>query len=388
MGHVRRTRREWAIDLGLVALAALVTLQIAAELPLPGDPGPVARNAEYAAAALGCAALLLRRRWPAPLAIVLMLAASQAHYLLAPVVVAVYTAAATARARAVVWVAVVAVAPVPAVLLRLPDYTEERLSSALTYLAAVVAAFGWGLFRRSRVQLLASLRERAELAEARAELRAEGARREAREEIAREMHDVLGHRLSLLSVYAGALEFNAGASHEEVARAAGLIRENARLALSDLHEVIGLLRADPDEADRPQPDLSDLARLVGEARAAGAEIRLEGPPNDAVPPPAIGRAAYRIVQEALTNARKHAPDEPVTVAVEGGPGEGLTVRVSNPLPEGWTPPDDDGHGLLGLAERAKLAGGRLTAGPAGDAFRVSARLPWPVGKDADERVDG
>ncbi|MGW6982029.1 sensor histidine kinase [Streptomyces sp. NPDC054932] len=388
MRRIHRTRRDWAADLGLFLFAACFAAVSSQSIPVDESLGPGWRAADQVAGGLGCAAVFLRRRRPVQLAVVLLVAGGVAHYLTGPAMVAVFTVAATRPWKATAWVAALVFGPLPFFLWQLPDMSEERAGSAVTYFALIAGAIGWGLFRRSRQQLIASLRERAELAEADAQSRAERARLEAREEIAREMHDVLGHRLSLLSVHAGALEFNPGAPRAEVERAAGVIRESAHLALHDLREVIGVLRAGPGDGpadgERPQPDLADLTRLVAEARAAGGRIELAGPPAGAAPPPLVGRTAYRIVQEALTNVRKHAPGAPVDVRLTGGPGDGLTVEVRNTRPPGPDPArvtvpataGGGGQGLVGLAERARLAGGELTALPADGGFRVHAWLPW------------
>jgi signal transduction histidine kinase len=381
MGRIHRTRRDWAADLGLLVFAACFAAVSSQSIPGAEDLDPVWRAVDQAVGGLGCAAVLLRRRWPVPLAVVLLLAAKQTHYLTGPALVAVFTVAATRPWRTTAWVAALAFAPLAAVLGRLAELPADRTGSALTYFALIFGAFGWGLFRRSRQQLIASLRERAELAEADAQMRAAQAGRAAREEIAREMHDVLGHRLSLLSMHAGALEFNLQAPRHEIAQAAGVIRENARLALHDLAEVIGVLRASPVEGLRPQPELADLVRLVSEARATGCRVELTGPPDGPAPPPVVGRTAYRIVQEALTNARKYAPGAAVAVRVTGRPAHRLTVEVRNAMPSAPVPeagPAESGRGLIGLAERARLAGGELQAGPTADGFRVCAWLPWPA----------
>ncbi|MEU2210568.1 histidine kinase [Streptomyces hygroscopicus] len=381
--RIHRTRRDWAADLGLLLFAACFAVASSDSIPVEEGLDPLSRTVDQLVGGLGCATVLLRRRWPVALAVALLLAGGEvSHYLTGPAMVAVFTVAATRPWRATAWVAAVAFVPLPGFLWQLPEVSGERRGSALTYFALIAGAIGWGLFRRSRQQLIASLRARAELAEADVELRAERARREAREEIAREMHDVLGHRLTLLSVHAGALEFHTNAPREEIGKAAGVIRESARLALRDLREVIGVLRADPGQGDRPQPELADVARLVAEARAAGGRIELTGPPDGPVPPPVVGRTAYRIVQEALTNARKHAPGAAVAVRVTGAPADRLTVEVHNaPSPGAVSGPDGGeggGQGLIGLAERARLAGGELNAGPDGGGFRVRAWLPWPA----------
>jgi signal transduction histidine kinase len=238
---------------------------------------------------------------------------------------------------------------------------------------------------RARRQLVQSLRDRAERAEAGQHLRVEQARAHERARIAREMHDVLAHRISLLSLHAGALEFRPGAPPDEVARAAGVIRSSAHQALEDLRAVIGVLRDDPGgaEPERPQPTLADLPALIDESRGAGVRVastwRLDA---DAVVPEALGRNAYRIVQEGLTNARKHARGAAVDVTVDGAPGVGLEIEVRNRLPVGAFAAagiPGTGTGIVGLSERASLAGGRLEHGrtEAGD-FRLWAWMPWPA----------
>src|SRR4051794_38062532 len=180
---------------------------------------------------------------------------------------------------------------------------------------------GWGLFVRARRGLVRSLRAQGDRA-------AEEARAAERRRIAREMHDVLAHRLSLLSVHAGALEFHPDAPAEEVAEAAGVIRESAKTALEELRGVIGVLREDGSESvtQPPQPTLANLAALVEESRAAGMRITARIELGDAAPPTAVGRTAYRIAQEGLTNARKHAPGAAVTLTVRAPDGD-LQVEV-------------------------------------------------------------
>ena len=206
------------------------------------------------------------------------------------------------------------------------------------------------------------------------------------------MHDVLAHRLSLLSLHAGALQLRSEtAAPEEITRAAEVIRDSAYQALEDLREIIGMLRADrvrPDRSDqapeRPQPTLDDLPDLVDQSRRAGMRVALDCQVDQpAAAPTAVGRSAYRIVQEGLTNARKHAGDAEVSVAVRGAAGDGLTVEIRNPCPVSANAAPapaipGGGSGLIGLTERASLAGGWLEHGPtaAGD-FRLWAWLPWP-----------
>jgi signal transduction histidine kinase len=406
-------------DIGLVFFAACFAV-LTADAVLAGEHlSPDALFADQAVGALACVSLFVRRRLPVQLAVVLLVAGVFSHFVTGATIVAVFTVAAGRPLRTTGLVAGFAFAPVPFLIASGPALDDPRTVSGMTYFALLAAAIGWGLFVRSRRQLVASLRERAERAH-------EEARRTAREDIAREMHDVLAHRLSLLSVHAGALQFNPEAPAEEVQRTAGVIRDSAHEALEDLREVIGVLRGTASsETARPQPELADLRRLAEESRAAGTDVtlRLETAPGQtapgqagadgsrgaagtrrgdpAAPPAAVGRTAYRIVQEALTNARKHAPRSPVTVTVSGGPREGLTVLVRNPAPaDGRRQPGPDagesaafvpeaavsgvpgaGQGLVGLAERAELAGGTMEYGRFGADFRVRAWLPWAPGRD-------
>ncbi|KAB2346201.1 sensor histidine kinase [Actinomadura rudentiformis] len=245
------------------------------------------------------------------------------------------------------------------------------------------ALVGWGALARSRRALLESLRERARRAEAEQGRRVAEARMLERTRIAREMHDVLAHRLSLLATYAGALEYRPDAPPEQLARAAGVIRTGAHQALDELRDVIILLRDDEEDAgSRPQPVLADIPRLVEESRDAGTpvDVRDEVTQPSALPA-AAGRTAYRVVQEALTNARKHAADRPVHVTLTGRPGDRLVIDVRNPLPVDRSAGPavlGSGTGLVGLTERVRLAGGRLDHEATGGEFRLHAWLPWPA----------
>jgi signal transduction histidine kinase len=198
------------------------------------------------------------------------------------------------------------------------------------------------------------------------------------------MHDVLAHRISLLSLHAGALEFRPDATPEEVAHAAAVIRASAHEALEDLRTVIGVLRdgVAGEVPQPPQPTLALLPAVLDESRAVGMRLYADvSVPDLAAVPDAVGRNALRIVQEALTNARKHAPAASVELRMEGSPGSGLTIEVRNPTPvfaaRASTIPGA-GTGLVGLAERASLAGGRLEHGlDEHGNFRLRVWLPWP-----------
>lgn len=372
----RHSTRALLADLGFFLFAAVFSVAVSENVVEGRNLSEEALFYDQLAGGLACAALFLRRRWPVQLAVVLLVAGAFSHFVTGPVLVAVFTVAAHRPPRVTRWVAAVAAAPLPVFLSSRPDPSLPATGSAITYFALVTAAFGWGLYVRSRARLVDELRERAERAGAEAS-------RQVREDIAREMHDVLAHRLSLLSVHAGALEYNPGAPATEIRRASAVIRDSAHQALEDLREIIGVLRlpAGDDGPERPQPTLADLPRLVGESREAGMRVALDLRVGDAPEVPAVtGRTAYRIVQEGLTNARKHAPREEVTVTVTGDPGEGLAVEVRNaaPAPGAGTAVPGAGQGLLGLAERAGIAGGRLEHGRDEADFRLRAWLPWPA----------
>jgi signal transduction histidine kinase len=408
----RRRPRDWVVDT-LLFLAAVIfaLLVIGGRLESATPPPAWLFTADVIAGAVGCAGLWLRRRWPVGLAMMLVAFSTFSETVSGAMVVGMLTVAIhrPPRTTAAVFVLSLVAALVYVVLRPEPGIPAWLLF--MIGLAVQSAAVGWGLFIHFRRQLVLSLRDRANRAETEAQLRAEQAQQRARDEIAREMHDVLGHRLSLLSVHAGALEFRPDAPAEEVARAAKVIRENAHQALQDLREVIGVLRA-PTEASRaeveavqtgrappgwasapvgelPQPTLADVQQLVAESGRAGMRVALRDETSGPAPD-LTGRTAYRVVQEALTNARKHAPGTEVRVHLAGSPGTGLRVEVRNDAPPprpgpgphpdpGAVPELGAGQGLAGLAERVALASGRLEHGPTADGgWCLTAWLPWPA----------
>lgn len=374
----RRTVRDWIVDTAMLGCAVLFGMFALDAATKAGNSDTVVAL-DLAAGAVACCALWLRRRRPVALAVALTLLTAVAPVSSGAALVSLFAVAVHRPFRPVALIGALAVVTgvVQAVLRPDPNasFTVAVFSTALLILLVT----GWGMLVRARRQLVVALRERAQRAEAEADLRAEQAQRLARESIAREMHDVLAHRLSLLSVHAGALEFRPDAPPPEVARAAGVIRDSAHEALQDLRAIIGVLRTPGDDGDRPQPTLATLEALVAESRDAGMRVTFDSGVADPVAAPAaVGRTAYRIAQEALTNARKHAPGTEATVLVGGGPGDGLTVEVRNTAPHGdITPVPGSGQGLIGLTERAALAGGRFEHGPTGDGgFAVRAWLPW------------
>ncbi|MFG2082794.1 sensor histidine kinase [Micromonospora tulbaghiae] len=385
----RRTPRDWFVDSVLFVASLLWVLithadvtSVTPEFGLNAGPAWL-EEVDLLIGLLVSGALWLRRRWPVGLAVAT-----------APLV---FFSVTSGVGLLVITFTVLVHRPLPLGLalvgwnlLSLPVYLAVRPDPTMPFWAAVVwtalligVVVAWALFVRARRQLVLSLRDRAERAEAEQQLRLDQARQLERGRIAREMHDVLAHRISLLSLHAGALEFRPDAPPEEVARAAGVIRASAHAALQDLREVIGVLRAEVgSEAtpERPQPTLGDVPALVAESRDAGVRV---GVVDEVTEPEAVpagtGRSAYRIVQEGLTNARKHAPGAVVTVRLAGGPGDGLAVDIHNPRPVGApaTAIPGAGTGLVGIAERVTLAGGRLEHGRDADGgFRLTAWLPW------------
>jgi signal transduction histidine kinase len=386
----RRRPRDWVVDSLLFLLAALVGLLAAAD-QLEGGARPEPAwlfPADQVAAALGCAGLWWRRRWPVGLALVLVGLSTFSELVAGAMVVALFTVAVYRPPRTSLAVYGLSVLAAFVYVLVRPEPGVPRLLLFLLGVAIQGAAVGWGLFIHYRRRLVESLRDRAARAETEAHLRVEQAQQRARDEIAREMHDVLGHRLSLLSVHAGALEFRPDADPAEIARAAKVIRENAHQALQDLREVIGVLRAPVGEL--PQPTLADVRQLVAESGRAGMRVGLREEVGEAVPD-LVGRTAYRIVQEALTNARKHAPGAEVDVHLAGAPGQGLTVEVCDtptPLGEapswrGSAPPRLVRPRADGLQLQPRLPGPQVAA------VHPQPRLPGPLtGRVADPGNEG
>ncbi len=377
-----RTIRGRVVD-AVCFLLAVGLMVLALGDGLAQHVAPVPLTVDLVLGGLCSLGVWLRRRWPVGLAVVAGVVGVYATSASGAAIIALFTVAVHRRFAVVApIVAGYALVPFLTLLVR-PDVPVGSPSDIVLGVVFAAAVLAWGMFVRARRQ---SLRERAGRVEAEQELRVAEARQGERNRIAREMHDVLAHRLSLLSLHAGALELRPDAAPEEVARAAGVVRESAYQALEDLREVIGVLRAGVDRSDetpeRPQPTLADLPDLVDQSRRAGMRIRLDWQ-TDALSavPAGVGRSAYRIVQEGLTNARKHAPEGEVAVTVRATPGDGVTVEIRNPYPAETSPAGIPGAGigLIGLAERAVLAGGRLEHGltPAGD-FRLRAWLPWPT----------
>ncbi|GAA1432784.1 histidine kinase [Microlunatus lacustris] len=357
----------------------------------------------------GCVVLAHhRRRWPVTVAWVTTLATALSATAGVAGALAYVSLVTTRR-----WRPIVAVSLVGLVTGYLYEYVPSpgRGTGDLPWWATLVflalatgIALVAGLYIGARRDLVQSYRERAETAEREQAARVEQARMGERARIAREMHDVLAHRISLVALHAGAMTYRTDLAADELRSSARVVQENAHLALSELRGVLGVLR-DPAPSPggdravpaRPQPTLADLPSLVQETREAGTPVQLADlPAPPGAVPDAVGRTAYRVVQEALTNARKHAPGCPVDLRLTGRPGGRLEIAVTNPLhrtpvaaaraagPGAGSPhpaPVDvpeSGLGLVGLAERLGLVGGGLEHGATGCRYQVRAWLPWPA----------
>jgi signal transduction histidine kinase len=353
-----------------VVLACLASSALAVKTPWSPLPWPVT----VAAGVLGSAAMWSRRRWPVSSAV-----AGAGTFALTgnpvPFLIGLYTGARYAVRRHVwlcgiaAWAGFVAWSLIDAGRLTVDDVVFPPLGIGLLILIGVNLA--------TRDVLMESLQEQARRAETEKLLRDEQARAAERTRIAREMHDVLAHKVSLIALYAGALELRA-TDDPKLREGTDLIRTTAREALVELREVLGVLRTDdapsmPDSASAGQ--FADLAALVGTSSRAGHPVELHDEVGSL--PPATARVVYRVVQEGLTNAQRHAPEAPTTVSVGRTDDGCVTVTVSNTA--GATPMDlpGSGSGLVGLAERIRLVGGSLRCGPvAGDGWLLSAVVPW------------
>ena len=253
---------------------------------------------------------------------------------------------------------------------------DDALNALATVAFVVLLPGAVGAYVRTRADLMDALQSRAERAEAEQELLAKDAVLTERTRIAREMHDAVGHRVSLMVLQAGAIEMAAG-DRAKVEQLAEQVQTAGRQALEELRQAVGVLRAgDQEDAPLAPPHgLDDLERLIKEWRAAGMAVELHRPPDDApLVDAAVSRAAYRIVQEALTNAGRHAPGAPVTVAVERPEGQVVIRVVNGPGREAGQ--SGGGFGLVGLRERVRTLDGTLRAEPRLDGgFLVEAVLP-------------
>jgi signal transduction histidine kinase len=257
-----------------------------------------------------------------------------------------------------------------------PFSGDEPSFSGVLLLMLVVAAEALGDSRRQRGEAIA---ERDETRRAMVDTLQDQAAMGERARIARDLHDVVAHHVSAIAVQAETARLTTEGLPEEGRAHFEAIGQTARDALAEMRRLLGVLREDTDGAAHrePQPGLARLNELVDTARAAGTPVQLTLEGTVAPLPPGVDLCAFRILQEALTNARRHAPGAAVDVELAYA-DDMLRLRVRDHGP-GAADPASDGHGLLGMRERAIMVGGTLSAGPAdGGGFAVEAELPIPV----------
>jgi signal transduction histidine kinase len=383
--HLPRTLRDWAVDLIMFGFALALGAAGAWQDSKTAAPWWLVVDVVVGLAA--CGLVWVRRDYPFAVGVVTVVVSAFSGMAGGAAICGIFTVAIYCVPRRTIRVALMSFAASGIYVAVYRPAGHYRTSDAVVGVVAAVAAAAFGLFVRARRELVLSLQERNRQLRAEQELRVQEAQRAERDRIAREMHDVLAHRISLLSLHAGALEYNPNASPQEIARAAQVIRISARDAQEELREVIGVLRADVAEQPlaAPQPTIADLPALVEESRRAGMTVELECAVDGDELPQTRGRTVYRLVQEALTNARKHAPGQLVTLELVGDPEAGVRVTVTNRPRVGGAesgPAQQPGHvgsgtGLIGVGERVALAGGTLHHGPLpGGGFQLTAHLPW------------
>ncbi|MFC6594467.1 sensor histidine kinase [Kitasatospora paranensis] len=342
--------------------------------------------------AVSCVPLLFRSRWPIPVVAATVVVAVVEFALIPgsgpqPVAVAVALyAAATRTDRRTAWRtgACAAVALSTAALLTRP--TLEDLPANLGLIAWTFLSVAIGDAVRSRRELLASAVERAERAE---RTRDEEARRRVTEErmrIARELHDVVAHHITLVNAQAGVAHHLMRTDPDHAYQALERIRDTSRAALDELRATVGLLRQSGERAAprEPAPGLGGLDDLLESFRHSGLRVELERTGEPVGLPPITDLTAYRILQEALTNTHKHAGPATARVALDFRPDVLRITVADDGRGRGAAPGTDTGggtgYGMIGMHERARAVGGTLTAGPLPDrGFRIHAELPLPAG---------
>ncbi|WP_229697521.1 sensor histidine kinase [Streptomyces lasiicapitis] len=347
--------------------------------------------------ALAALALVFRRRAPwivlaatSGLSIVELVTSGPRAPVVMGAVIALYTVAASTN-RPTTWrVGLVTMTGLTGVAMLagpLPWYAQENLG--IFAWSGMAAAAGDAV--RSRRAFVDAMRERAERAE---RTREEEARRRVAEErlrIARDLHDVVAHHIALVNVQAGVAAHVMDKRPDQAKEALAHVRDASRSALGELRATVGLLRqtGDPEAPTEPAPGLGRLDDLVDTFRHAGLPVDVARGDADLSLPAAVDLAAYRIIQEALTNVQKHAGEhaKAEVSVVRVGPNLEVTVLDDGAGTDAQAPDDPDrggGHGLLGMRERVSALGGRCSAGPRyGGGFRVHAILPVTTAKQAD-----
>ncbi|MEO1065371.1 MAG: sensor histidine kinase [Actinomycetota bacterium] len=377
-------------DAANAALAVGLSVVLVANAALGGlvdtDEGDPFDAVAYALMAITPLPLAVRHRRPV-LALGLTSIAVVATFVLGyhpqpspvAVLVALYTVALTGERRRSLWIGAVAAAAVAIAGIAFED-DDRNDTAAVATVGAVAAPLAAGDAVRHRRESVAQIEARAVEAELTRDAEARRQVQEERLRIARDLHDVLAHGIATINVQSG-VAAHVLDERPEVARDALVeIKGASRVALNELRAMLQVLRSDDvdDPVRRPAPGLGDLVALADSVRRSGVALDMRVADVSTQIDPAVELAAYRIVQESLTNVLRHAPGADVAIAVSAGPEEleveivdhGSSTRIGSGSDEG------SGTGLLGLRERAESLGGTLVAGPTLDGgFRVHGRLP-------------
>ncbi len=377
----------WLRDHPLVADALLALVLLGLVVTVRRDEGHVPDEVTRAAVVLGCAALVVRRRYPVAVwAVTLALAAlglvsaDGATPAVLPSMVGLYTLA-SLRPRRIGLLAALATGAVLVITVALA--LDATLSSpelwAVLAWSGMPAAVGDAV--RSQRAIVAAARDRAERAETTREEEAQRRVAEERLHIARELHDVVAHHIAVMTVQAGVAGHLLDTDPAQAREALDHVHGAGQTVLTEMSTILGVLREGPEDDRQPMPGLARVDALVVDARRSGLAVTLRVSGSPTVLPSVVDLAACRLVQEALTNARKHG-NGAALVEIEHT-DDWVRIDVTNPA--GRVPASAPGHGLVGMRERVTTTGGTLEVGTLADGtFRVHAELP--VAPERAERV--
>jgi signal transduction histidine kinase len=376
---------RWAfLDLALAVIATMAALTLYNEVL--GSRAPTAFGLILVVVHGG--SLAFRRLWPlAVLAVMLVTAGIYTLgldlpvYMLGPgILIAVYTVASALERRSSL-IALLVVELMMVILIYLGPSFPDYSSLALFALLIGAAWFLGDVVRRWRTAAMQHEQRAAELAAAREEL-ARRAVSEERLRIARELHDVVAHSMTVVALQAGSGRLAAREDPAAAQQALETIEKSSREALADMRRLVGVLREGEDSLTEPAPGLDDIERLVEDVERAGLDVEVNrSGPLDRVPP-GMALAAYRVAQEALTNVVRHAGVDEAELTLEASDGALVLVVGNGPPTRAVEPIEGGGHGISGMEERASLYGGTFDARSTDDGgYRVEARFPFD--KDAE-----
>lgn len=372
--HRRRRVPTWLID-SLVSI--LVTAPVLMHLF-----SSTGRVSEIGAIVSVLPAVLLwwRRRWPVPVLVACVACFGVAVFAspfnastVFPTAIAMYTVAVTATRRQVTIIALAVLAVlIPLSVIAVGGNAVAPIVVQVGVSIAFTAALGDGV--RSRRAYIDEITARAENAEATRE--SEAARRVAEERlrIARDLHDIVAHQITVISLHAGAASAQLATRPDEAQASLSTVRAASRRVLSEIGDLLALLRSADDTPHAPQPSLHQLAGLTTDFREAGLDVTVRREGDLPELPPSTDLVAYRIVQEALTNVLRHGADARAHVLVTSKPGL-LRLVITNPIDANRPEPDGTGHGLQGIRERAASVRGTVNIRESGGIFRLEVTLP-------------